>query len=1068
MGAVRISAVGNLALTGALAVALTVVAATGPPAAPRLELAASSGSVTAAAFGPIYNYNDVTSGNASNGDTFYNAWGNNDDFLMMHDDGTGFSPGGGNYNAQLTKLSGNPQRSTGDVQGSNLNPGSLGSTLPQTYGAGIIDIGGTLYKMAHYSCQGSCGYNTLTFYNTSMVKSTDGGATWVNAQGQQNTAPPNSLADSSFPANTYGFASFVNYGKGGAAPAVDGAQTYVYMISHDARGACGDNPLQGLYCPDVYLARVARSKIANLNANHADFEYYNNGSWSTTISDARPVLTDAADLHGVQVNYDYALGQYVMSANTEYFPNGSTAAQQYRLGIYTAAHPWGPWTKLLGYAEPHLVAGLLANNKWTSPDGHKMWWLSTGNYNADYYPYGLLYHPVYLSTGTTDRYEAESASRLGSATVATGYDSTYTGTGYVTNFASAGDGSRFAVSTVHGTGWHIVKFRYATTNTGGNTASVWVNGSKVEQLPLPRNDTSYKAAHNWAEVSHVYYLNDGANTIDVKLDTGDAGTGLLLDSATVSEEKTYDEGTNVARSATATVSASAAGYSAAAVNEGVSGQQDTRYEWNSGGGAGNWAQLNWSAPVVLNKVVLSDRPNGSDQVLRGTLTFSDGSSVAVGRLQNDGQAGTVVSFANRSVTSVRFTVDSANGSGVGLSEFQAFTPGRNYVDDDPADDDVRFTGTWGVTTGGAYSGGGVHYASAAGSAVEHSFVGPDVAWIGTKAPDHGKADVYIDGVLDQTVDTYAATAAAPGQLYTKQGLADGSHKIKIVVSAAKNSASTGYYSDVDAFCTGCGTLAPVQSTVNDNGAGVTYSAGWNSGSQAGYFGGDAHWSNTSGAWAQFSFAGTAVSWIAAKDSSHGKVDVYVDGTLDATVDTYSSGQTAPAAVYSRSGLTAGPHVLKVQVRADKNAASSNYYTDVDAFTFVACASACGGASTTVDDSGSGVSYTGAWSSGAQPGYYGGGAHWSNTAGAAVELAFTGTSVTWAGGKDSSHGKVDVLIDGTYDSTVDTYAAGQTAPSAVYSKSGLAAGSHVLRLVLRSDKNPAASNYYTDIDSFTYG
>ena len=75
----------------------------------------------------------------------------------------------------------------------------------------------------------------------------------------------------------------------------------------------------------------------------------------------------------------------------------------------------------------------------------------------------------------------------------------------------------------------------------------------------------------------------------------------------------------------------------------------------------------------LNRVVLYDRPNNSDQVTGGTLTFSNGTSVAVGALTNNG-APVSISFAPRSATWVRFTVTSVRGStsNVGLAEFEAW------------------------------------------------------------------------------------------------------------------------------------------------------------------------------------------------------------------------------------------------------------------------------------------------------------------------------------------------------------------------------------------------------------
>jgi hypothetical protein len=74
--------------------------------------------------------------------------------------------------------------------------------------------------------------------------------------------------------------------------------------------------------------------------------------------------------------------------------------------------------------------------------------------------------------------------------------------------------------------------------------------------------------------------------------------------------------------------------------------------------------------------VLHDRPNADDHITSGTLTFSDGSQVAVGDLPNDGTALTV-DFTPRSVTWVRFTVTGVSGStrNVGLSEIRTWSAG---------------------------------------------------------------------------------------------------------------------------------------------------------------------------------------------------------------------------------------------------------------------------------------------------------------------------------------------------------------------------------------------------------
>ncbi|PYY65463.1 hypothetical protein DEJ30_03975 [Curtobacterium sp. MCPF17_003] len=117
---------------------------------------------------------------------------------------------------------------------------------------------------------------------------------------------------------------------------------------------------------------------------------------------------------------------------------------------------------------------------------------------------------------------------------------------------------------------------------------------------------------------------------------------------------------------------------AKAVDGVVSGHPvDHTAEWAvPWGRTGIWIQLDWAAPVALQRIVLHDRPNSDDQITSGTLTFSDGSQVAVGELPNDGSARTV-DFTARNVTWVRFTTTGVSNStiNVGLSEVRAWAAG---------------------------------------------------------------------------------------------------------------------------------------------------------------------------------------------------------------------------------------------------------------------------------------------------------------------------------------------------------------------------------------------------------
>jgi len=139
-------------------------------------------------------------------------------------------------------------------------------------------------------------------------------------------------------------------------------------------------------------------------------------------------------------------------------------------------------------------------------------------------------------------------------------------------------------------------------------------------------------------------------------------------------------GTNVARTVGTTIQGSsvdaATGQTAAKAADGIADGYPGDYtrEWATvGGKAGSWIQLNWANPVTLNRVVLFDRPNTADQVTGGTLTFSDGTTQAVGSLDNNGGA-TTVTFNARTTTSLRLTITGVSGTteNVGLAEFEAW------------------------------------------------------------------------------------------------------------------------------------------------------------------------------------------------------------------------------------------------------------------------------------------------------------------------------------------------------------------------------------------------------------
>jgi len=95
-------------------------------------------------------------------------------------------------------------------------------------------------------------------------------------------------------------------------------------------------------------------------------------------------------------------------------------------------------------------------------------------------------------------------------------------------------------------------------------------------------------------------------------------------------------------------------------------------EWSVKRDSGDaWITLTWPQPIKAVRILLYDRPNPKDRVLAGKLTFSDGSSLEVGALPNDGKTPADITFPEKRFSWVRFDITKST-RGPGLAEFGVF------------------------------------------------------------------------------------------------------------------------------------------------------------------------------------------------------------------------------------------------------------------------------------------------------------------------------------------------------------------------------------------------------------
>ena len=196
--------------------------------------------------------------------------------------------------------------------------------------------------------------------------------------------------------------------------------------------------------------------------------------------------------------------------------------------------------------------------------------------------------------------------------------------------------------------------------------------AKLKNIIKQLSEQDFEAIYNsLLESSDIYFLQDGTNTFEIRRDQGDSSTGLMIDYLAISREPTYHEGVNVAPEATATASSG----QPAGVIGGCA--LDESCEWFAGGAKGEWIRLDWGAAKTVGMVRLYDKINARDQVISGTLSFSDGSTLPVGRLQNDGQAGAVITFPQKTVTWMKLTIEKVSRETVraGLGQFEVYAGG---------------------------------------------------------------------------------------------------------------------------------------------------------------------------------------------------------------------------------------------------------------------------------------------------------------------------------------------------------------------------------------------------------
>ena len=235
------------------------------------------------------------------------------------------------------------------------------------------------------------------------------------------------------------------------------------------------------------------------------------------------------------------------------------------------------------------------------------------------------------------------------------------------------------------------------------------------------------------------------------------------------------------------------------------------------------------------------------------------------------------------------------------------------------------------------------------------------------------------------------------------------------------------------------TALAASTYINDDNSGLYYSGSWTYASNSGYYNNDQHYSNSTGAYVEYTFTGSSIQWIGPKNIDCGISNVYIDGTFVTSVDLYATSWLKQQVLYSNTALSGGQHTIRIMVTNTKNASSSGYYSSIDVLKYDT-------GTVILDDNDSAITYSSGWGTYADAPLYNGYAHHSISADAYCELTFTGSSIQWIGAINSSLGSADVYIDGNYKATVSQDLAPLTYQVASFKQTWDTSGTHTIRIV----------------------
>lgn len=231
---------------------------------------------------------------------------------------------------------------------------------------------------------------------------------------------------------------------------------------------------------------------------------------------------------------------------------------------------------------------------------------------------------------------------------------------------------------------------------------------------------------------------------------------------------------------------------------------DATYWTTDNGTTSGSLTIKWDSAKRFDVVSIEEAIQNGQHINNYKVEYKENDNVSWQTMESGVTVGSkrLIRTSPISATQVKITVGTSTGKVPQLSEVGVYKASKGFqlsgaapdgMDSTSVNDTKKFTFSdsgWNPQTGTTYINGQNTWSNKAGAEFTYTFDGTKVYLMGTKDPNHGQADVYIDDMDTPvaTIDTHDTARSTGAKIFESADLKNGHHTLKLV---AKTTAAIG-------------------------------------------------------------------------------------------------------------------------------------------------------------------------------------------------------------------------------------------------------------------------------------